>query len=315
MKKTVGIILTSSLLGLQGCSSTAVKPQTMDNDSVMNSSTELVAKVNGEPITEAAIKHLTIETAMYNRRLQVPRKQLIEELVDRELLYQEAIDKGFEKKPAVADQIKVASRSIVSKAYMRSLVNQIHVSRDEIKAEFQKRIKNHDLREFRISHILVDNEKQAQQVIAQLDQGRDFQQLAKTLSKDVTGKVGGVLGWRGAKQMEPEIAAAVTQLKTGEYTKKAVKTRYGWHIVRVDEVRELAPPSLDKQEHSLKSIIKRHKLKQYIENLKAKSNIKLFKQATDPVQPKKVRNQGEESRGRNQGVSQLDLYLRVRYTS
>ncbi len=288
MNKTVGIILTSALLSLHGCSSNSVKPQSMDTDSTMNKATGLIAKVNGEPITEAAIKNLEIETAMYNRRLQVPRDKLIEELVDRELLYQEAIAQGFDKKPAVADQIKVASRSIVSKSYMRTLVNKLNVTRAEVQAEYQRRIDSTNFTEFRISHILVDNEKEAQQIIKQLTQGEDFQELAKKRSKDVTSKVGGVLGWRGAKQMEPEMAIAVNQLKAGDFTKTPVKTRYGWHIVLVDEVRQLDPPSFDKQEHSLTSVLKRQKLKQYIENLKAKSDIKFFKQATAPVQPKKV---------------------------
>ncbi len=276
MKKKVGIILTSALLSLHGCSSNSVKPQAMDVGSAMNKSTGLVAKVNGEPITEAAIKNLEIETAMYNRRLQVPRDKLIKELVDRELLYQEAITQGFDKKLAVADQIKVASRSIVSKSYMRTLVNKFNVSRKEVQAEYQRRVDGIDFREFHISHILLEDEKEAQQIIKQLTQEKDFQELAKKHSKDVTSKVGGVLGWRGAKQMEPEMATAVNQLKAGEFTKKPVKTRYGWHIVLVNEVRQLDPPSFDKQEHSLSSVLKRQKLKQYIDTLKAKSSIEFF---------------------------------------
>jgi peptidyl-prolyl cis-trans isomerase C len=288
MKKPVGIILASALLSLHGCSTSSVKQENIQPPGALSKATTMVARVNGQPITEAAIKNLTIETAMYNRRLQVPREKLIKELIDRELLYQEALAQDFDKTPAVADQITVASRAIVSKAYMRTLVNKTNVSRKEVQAEYQRRKDNTDLRQFRISHILVEKEKEATQLIAQLTKGKDFQALAKQFSKDSTSIKGGVLGWRGAKQMEPEISIAVKQLKVGGFTAKPVKTTYGWHIVLLDEVREQEAPAFDKQAHSLESILKRKKLKEYIQNLEAKSSIEFFKQKPAPIQPKKA---------------------------
>jgi len=283
MRKIASIFLVGAALGLHGCSSNTVKQEKILPEVGLNKTSEVVARVNGQPITEAAIKNLEIETAMYNRRLQVPRERLVEELIDRELLYQEAVEQGYDKAPAVADQIKVASRAIVSKAYMRTLVGKTSVSRKEVQAEYERRKKNTDLRQFRISHILATTEEQAIQLIGQLDKGENFQELARQFSKDSTSVKGGVLGWRGSNQMAPEMTIAVKQLKQNEYTKKPVKTSYGWHIVLLDEIRQQEAPNFDKQKDSLSSILKRKKLKQYIEAMKSKNTIEILEQAKKKV--------------------------------
>lgn len=279
MRKPAYFILLGVAASLQACSAAKVKPQ-LAADDALNQTTGVVAEVNGQPITDAAVKNLKVESAMYNRRIQVPRDKLIDELVDRELLYQEALSQGFDKLPAVAEQIKVAERTIVSKAYMRALLNQTRVTREEIRAEYDKRKAEADFRQFRLRHILVSNQEQARQALERLQKGDAFDAVAREMSKDHSGANGGELGWRGSKQLAPEIATAVKTLKPGEYTRQPVQSSYGWHIVQLEEVREQQPPSFEQVEHSLASLLKRKKLKAYLNSLKQKSKVVI----TEPTQ-------------------------------
>ena len=278
-KKSLYIIVTCAGATLLGCSSLSNKQAALPVNDNLAKSSQVIARINSQPITEAAIKNLQVETAMYNRRIQVPKEKLLEELIDRELLFQEAKSQGFDKVPAVADQINVAERAIVSKAYMRTILDNTQVSREEIQQEYQQRKNSTDLRQFQISHILLRDEENAKRYIKQLQQGASFQTLAKKFSKDSSAKNGGMLGWRGAKQMTKEVAAAVKQLKPGEFTKQPIKTSYGWQIVLLNNVREQKAPSLAQLEHSLKSIIKRKKLKKYLGDLKHNNTIDIIKTA------------------------------------
>ncbi len=97
--------------------------------------------------------------------------------------------------------------------------------------------------------------------------------LAKELSKDHSGAKGSELGWRGSKQMAPEIAAAVKTLKPGEYTKQPIQSSYGWYIVQLEEVREQQSPCFEQVEHSLASLLKRKKLKARLDSLKQKGKV------------------------------------------
>jgi peptidyl-prolyl cis-trans isomerase C len=129
-------------------------------------------------------------------------------------------------------------------------------------------------REFHLHHILVDNEQQAKDLIAKIKAGAKFEDLAKQYSKDPgSGKNGGDLDWSDPKAYVPEFAAAATKLQKGQMTDEPVKTQFGWHIIRVDDIRNVAPPPFDQVKAQIAQQLVQQKLQAFEEALRQQAKI------------------------------------------
>ena len=126
-----------------------------------------------------------------------------------------------------------------------------------------------------LHHILVDNEAQAKDLIAKIKAGASFEDLAKQYSKDPgSGKNGGDLDWSSPQAYVPEFGAAAQKLKKGEMTPEPVKTQFGWHIIRLDDSREIAPPPLEQVKPQIAQQIQQEKLQAFEEDLRKKAVVK-----------------------------------------
>jgi len=121
--------------------------------------------------------------------------------------------------------------------------------------------------EYHARHILVATEQFAQKLIDQLDKGGKFEELAKKESMDPSKDNGGDLGWFTPDRMVPPFSQAVVGLTKGGYTKKPVQTQYGWHVIRLDETRDVAPPPFDSVKDRLGQIVEAKKFKSYTDEL------------------------------------------------
>ncbi|SAL41884.1 peptidylprolyl isomerase [Caballeronia telluris] len=236
-----------------------------------------IAVVNGTPIPTARANALVSQLVQQGQK-DSPQLQAAvrEELINREVLSQEAARRGIATRPDVKAQIAVAQQTVVLRALIEDFVKNNPPTDAEIKARYDDLVKQAGGgKELHLHHILVEDEAQAKELIAKLKGGASFEDLAKQYSKDPgSGKNGGDLDWSSPQAYVPEFGAAAAKLKKGEVTPEPVKTQFGWHIIRLDDSRETPPPPLEQVKSQIAQQIQQEKLQAFEEGLKKKAVIK-----------------------------------------
>jgi peptidyl-prolyl cis-trans isomerase C len=234
-----------------------------------------IAVVNGTPIPKARADAL-IDQLVHQGQQNTPQLQTAvrEELVNREILMQEALRRGLPNRPDIKAQIAVAQQTVVLRALIEDFVKNNTPSDAEVTARYNALIKDAGGKEYHLHHILVDNEQQAKDLIAKIKGGASFEELAKQYSKDPgSGKNGGDLDWSDPKAYVPEFADAATHLQKGQMTDTPVHTQFGWHIIRVDDVRDTTPPPLEQVRPQIVQQIQQEKLQAFEEGLRKNAKI------------------------------------------
>ncbi|MGF6509252.1 peptidylprolyl isomerase [Paraburkholderia sp. 35.1] len=234
-----------------------------------------IAVVNGTPIPKSRADAL-IQQLVHQGQQDTPQLQqaVREELVNREILMQEALRRGLPNRPDVKAQIAVAQQTVVLRALIEDFVKNNQPTDAEITARYNALVKDAGGKEYHLHHILVDNEQQAKELIAKIKAGASFEALAKQYSKDPgSGKNGGDLDWSDPKAYVPEFADAATHLQKGQMTDTPVHTQFGWHIIRVDDIRAVTPPPLEQVRAQIVQQIQQEKLQAFEENLRKNAKI------------------------------------------
>jgi peptidyl-prolyl cis-trans isomerase C len=144
----------------------------------------------------------------------------------------------------------------------------------EVKARYDDLVKGAGGKEYHLHHILVEDEQQAKDLIAKIKAGASFEDLAKQYSKDPgSGKNGGDLDWSDPKAYVPEFAEAATKLQKGQMTATPVHTQFGWHIIRLDDTRAIAPPPLEQVKPQIAQQMQQEKLQAFEEGLRKNAKI------------------------------------------
>jgi peptidyl-prolyl cis-trans isomerase C len=194
--------------------------------------------------------------------------------VNREILMQEALRRGLPNRPDVKAQVAVAQQTVVLRALIEDFVKNNQPSDAEVTARYNALVKDAGGKEYHLHHILVDNEQQAKDLIAKIKAGASFEDLAKQFSKDPgSGKNGGDLDWSDPKAYVPEFAEAATHLQKGQMTGTPVHTQFGWHIIRLDDVRNTTPPPLEQVRPQIVQQIQQEKLQAFEEGLRKNAKI------------------------------------------
>ncbi|OLL31363.1 peptidylprolyl isomerase [Burkholderia sp. SRS-W-2-2016] len=234
-----------------------------------------IAVVNGTPIPKSRADAL-IEQLVHQGQQNTPQLQMAvrEELVNREILMQEALRRGLPNRPDIKAQIAVAQQTVVLRALIEDFVKTNQPTDAEVTARYNALVKDAGGKEFHLHHILVDNEQQAKDLIAKIKGGASFEELAKQYSKDPgSGKNGGDLDWSDPKAYVPEFAEAATHLQKGQMTDTPVHTQFGWHIIRVDDIRAVTPPPLEQVRAQIVQQIQQEKLQAFEEGLRKNAKI------------------------------------------
>lgn len=196
------------------------------------------------------------------------------ELITQEVLAQAARREGLDKSPVVADQLSFQERSILSKAYLEHFFDKNPVTEDALKASYEFSRANGRLLEYRVRQILVSTPEQASALIRQLDSGADFVALAKKETLDPGGQNnGGDLGWfRPDTFVDHHFTDAVVALKKGEVTKLPVRSRFGWHVIKLEDGPRpiVNPPAYDALDDGSKAAIRQKATQLKLEALTAK---------------------------------------------
>ena len=233
------------------------------------------AMVNGVSIPQARLD-LRVKAATAQGQADSPelRKAIREDMVNLEVLSQEAVKLGLDKNPDVVQQTELARQSVLAGALVQDYTKSHPISEDQLKQEYDKLKANLGKNEYNARHILVDNEDEAKAIIAQLGKKGNFEKLAKEKSKDAgSAERGGSLGWAVPSNFVPAFANALTSLKKGAYTKEPVQTQFGWHIIKLDDVRELNVPPFADVKPQIQQRLQQQAIQGIINDLRSKAKI------------------------------------------
>ena len=201
------------------------------------------------------------------------RKAVMEELVRREVLTQESIKKGFDKKPEVQGQIDLARQGVLIGAYLNEYVRTHPVTDDQVKKEYEEIKAKLGSKEYKARHILVEKEDEAKAIIEKLKKGAKIEDLAKD-SKDPGSKErGGDLGWANPASFVPPFSAAMTRLEKGKFTETPVKSDFGWHVIQLEDTRELKLPGIDEAKGQIGQQLQQRQVQKHIDDLRAKAKV------------------------------------------
>ncbi|MDP2822805.1 MAG: peptidylprolyl isomerase [Sulfuritalea sp.] len=201
------------------------------------------------------------------------RKAVTEELVRREVLTQESIKKGFDKKPEVQGQMDLARQGVLIGAYLNDYVRTHAVTDEQIKKEYEEIKAKLGSKEYKARHVLVEKEDDAKAIIEKLKKGEKIEDLAKE-SKDPGSKErGGDLGWANPASFVPPFSAAMTKLEKGKFTETPVKSDFGWHVIQLEDTRELKLPGIDEAKGQIAQQLQQRQVQKHIDDLRAKAKV------------------------------------------
>ncbi|GLU35632.1 peptidylprolyl isomerase [Trinickia caryophylli] len=234
-----------------------------------------IAVVNGSPIPKSRADALIAQLAQQGQPDSPQLQQAVrDELVNREILMQEALREGIANRPEVKAQVAVAQQTVVLRAFIENYVKSHAPSDAEVKGRYDELVKQAAGQELHLHHILVEDEKTAKDLIAKIKGGASFEDLAKQYSKDPgSAKNGGDLEWSNPKAYVPPFAEASEHLKKGEITDTPVHTQFGWHIIRLDDTRPIAPPPFEQVKPQISQQIEQERLQAFEQQLRARAKI------------------------------------------
>ncbi len=231
-----------------------------------------VAKVNGTAIPQARAD-LMLREATAQGRPDTPelRNAVKQRLIESEIVAQEAVKLGLNKNASVAAQLDLARQNVLVGAYVNEMARRNVPSEESMQAAYEK-LKNHPAAsEYKAAHILVSTEKEAHEIIVQLKGGENFEKIAAEKSKDEGSKTqGGDLGWSNPGKFVRPFAEAMVKLKKGELTELPVQSNFGWHIIRLNDMRPISYEVLKPQ---VQQLVQRESVQKTIAELRTKSKV------------------------------------------
>jgi len=234
-----------------------------------------IAVVNGKPVPTARADLLQHQLELSGRKVTPELKnQIKEEVIAREVFMQEAQKRGLQNSQDFKDQMELARQALLIRELFADYQKQNPATDAEIKAEYDKFVAANAGKEYKASHILVDSEDKAKAIIAQLAKGGNFEEIAKKESKDPgSGAKGGDLGWANPSSYVPEFTEAMIKLEKGKVTQEPVKSQFGWHVIRLDDVRDAQLPKLEDVKDQVRQQLEQQKLVQFQKELREKAKV------------------------------------------
>lgn len=258
-KKLLSGLVAAALLG------TVVLPVSAQN----------IAVVNGKAVPKERADVLKQQVERSGRPVTPEIEgQIKEEVIAREVFLQEAQKRGLEGSADYKAQMELARQTILIRELFADYQKTSPVTDAEIQAEYDKFLAANTGKEYKASHILVEKEDEAKAIIASIKKGGKFADIAKKQSKDPgSGARGGDLDWANASTYVPEFTEALVKLNKGQMTQTPVKSQFGWHVIRLDDVREAQLPKLDEVKPQIAQQLQQQKLAKFQEELRAKAKI------------------------------------------
>ena len=233
-----------------------------------------VATVNGKPIPKSRVDSIVRQQAgrgvQDNDQL---RKAVVERLVNFELVVQDAERKGLTRNTELQTQLDIARQQVIFNAYIEDYFKAHPIKDDALRAEYTKVRSQRGDKEFKARHILVEKESEAKEILEKLGKGEKFEDLAK-VSRDPGSKdKGGELDWASPGTFVKPFADALSKLEKGKTSDTPVQSQFGYHIIRLDDVRSAPFPSFEQAKGQIQQYIQEQELQKVFSDLRAKAKI------------------------------------------
>lgn len=233
-----------------------------------------LAVVNGKPVpssrADAMIKQMASQGQQDSPQL---RAMVKEELINREILIQEADKMGLGTSAEVKSQVEIARQSIVIRALITDYMKKNPVKDADLKAEYDKFKAQAGDKEYRARHILVEKEDDAKAIIAKLKGGAKFEELAKQSKDPGSAANGGDLDWASPASFVKPFSDAMIALQKGQVTDTPVKTQFGYHVIKLEDVRAAKVPAFEEVKPQIAETLQQQKLQAYQQELRKKAKI------------------------------------------
>jgi peptidyl-prolyl cis-trans isomerase C len=241
----------------------------------MGASAQNIAIVNGKAVPKTRMEALAQQVARSGRPITPDvEAQIKEEVIAREIFMQEAQKRGLDATDDYKAQIELAKQTILIRELFSKFQETNAVSDADIQAEYDKFVAANGGKEYRARHILVETEAQANAILASLKKNGKFEDIAKKQSKDPgSGANGGDLDWAAPGNYVKEFSDAMVALKKGETSAAPVKSQFGFHIIRLDDVREAQLPKLEDVKPQIAQQLQQQRMANFQQELRAKAKV------------------------------------------
>jgi peptidyl-prolyl cis-trans isomerase C len=240
----------------------------------LSATAQNIAIVNGKAVPTARVEALAQQVARSGRPITPDvEAQIKEEVIAREIFMQEAQKRGLDATPEYKTQIELARQTILIRELFAEFQKTSAVSDADVQAEYDKFVAANGGKEYRARHILVETQAQADAVLASLKKGGKFEDIAKKQSKDPgSGANGGDLDWAAAGNYVKEFSDAMVALNKGQVS-APVKSQFGFHIIRLDDVREAQLPKMDDVKPQIVQQMTQQRMATFQQELRAKAKV------------------------------------------
>jgi len=245
------------------------------------------ATVNGIPISQRTVDIIAKQGAGTGQPdTPESRRAIIDQLALQMVVAEEAIKKGLDKNPEVADQIDTMKQNVLAGAYVQDYIKNNPVSDEAVKAEYERIKATITGNEYKARHILVEKESEARDIIARLKREPGaFAKLAMEKSKDQGSRAkGGDLGWFDLSRMVPEFGDAVGKLGKGKFTQEPVKTQFGYHVILLEDSKPIEAPPLEEVKPQIAQQLQQQNLRKQLDVFKAGAKVEMVGAAA-PAKP------------------------------
>jgi peptidyl-prolyl cis-trans isomerase C len=231
--------------------------------------------VNGVVIPQSRIDAMNRELTAQGQPDTPERHNAVkDELVNREVIAQAAQRRGLDKNPDVAAQMEMARQAVLVRALFEDEVKKNPITDAQLEAQYTQFKGSMGSNEYKVRHILVDKEEDAKAIIAELNKGGDFAKIAKEKSKDPGSKDnGGDLDWGPSARYVKPFADAVTSMQKGQTTPAPVKTDFGYHVIRLDDVRPLQVPPFAELKEQFRQRAQQQQIQKLVMDLRSRAKV------------------------------------------
>lgn len=237
----------------------------------------VVAVVNGEEIHRSAVENLRQSLPQLRQvPLDLVYEQVLDHVITSHLLTSKAREAGLADDPEVQRRLAMLEEQILQQAYLSRQVEEA-ITDERLRQEYERFLENNPPQEqVRARHILLESEEEAREVIAEIQGGADFVEVAKERSAGPTAESGGDLGYFTKDDMVEPFAEAAFALQPGEVSEEPVQTQFGWHVVKVEDRRMSEPPAFNEVREQLRRDLVEQIAKEEVANVLEEAEIERF---------------------------------------
>lgn len=240
----------------------------------LSATAQNIAIVNGKAVPTARVEALAQQVARSGRPITPDvEAQIKAEVIAREIFMQEAQKRGLDATPEYKTQIELARQTILIRELFAEFQKTSAVTDADVQAEYDKFVAANGGKEYRARHILVETQAQADAILASLKKGGKFEDIAKKQSKDPgSGANGGDLDWAASGNYVKEFSDAMVALNKGQLS-APVKSQFGFHIIRLDDVREAQLPKIEDVKPQIVQQMTQQRMASFQQELRAKAKV------------------------------------------